>query len=76
MAKPITSFIVAAVIVWGLVLVLHLVYTWCFQRANSLFIQKILLAFPIFFIVDNLIDYVFWKSCPWVTDKQESVRYL
>ena len=38
MAKPITSFIVAAVIVWGMVLMLHLVYTWCFQRANSLFI--------------------------------------
>lgn len=68
--------ILIAFMVWGLLAVLHFTWTWVLYKQYSTCIQKLLLFVPIFFIVDNLINYVFWKACPWLGPKGENVRYL
>jgi hypothetical protein len=63
-------------IVWGLAFVLHFLWTWILYRSHSMYIQKLMIFIPIFFIIDNLVDYVYWKSCPWTKDGGENIRYL
>jgi hypothetical protein len=76
MGKTQTLFLLVVFMFWGLITVLHFTWTWVLYRQHSIYIQKLLLFLPIFFIIDNLIDYVYWKNCPWVGNSGESIRYL
>jgi len=71
-----TLLLLVTFMIWGLIAVLHFTWTWVLYRQHSMCIQKLLLFLPIFFIVDNLINYVFWKACPWNGTSGENVRYL
>jgi len=71
-----TTWIMVTFIVWGTLAVLHFAWSWILYRQYSIYLQKVLLFIPLFFIVDNLIDYVYWKACPWVSQSGENIRYL
>ena len=63
-------------IFWGLITVLHFTWTWIMYKQHSKYIQKLMIFIPIFFIIDNLIDYVYWNACPWISNGGQNVRYL
>lgn len=71
-----TTWIMVTFIVWGTLAVLHFAWSWILYRQYSIYLQKVILFIPLFFIIDNLIDYVYWKACPWVSASGENIRYL
>mmetsp|Transcript_25191 Transcript_25191/g.29031 ORF Transcript_25191/g.29031 Transcript_25191/m.29031 type:complete len:208 (-) Transcript_25191:429-1052(-) len=59
---------------WGLATILHIFWTWCLKKDQSMHLQKIMLFVPVFFLGYTLIDYVYFNACPW--NQANGVQYL
>ena len=71
-----STFLLIVLMIWGLVGVLHFTWTWILYKQHSAYIQKLLIFPAVFYIIDTLIEYTYWKNCPWVGQSGESIRYL
>jgi len=71
-----TYFYLIFVLTWTFLLIIHLLWNCIFQRAQIKYLQKLLIFIPSFYIINCLIDLLFWNSCPWVRSTGENIRYL
>jgi hypothetical protein len=72
--NPTFKFFITVICLWGLITIFHILWTWCLRKEYSKHIQKIMLFIPIFFLGYTLIDYVYYKACPW--SETNGVQYL
>lgn len=72
--SPAFKFYIIAIWLWGLSIILHVVWTWWLKKEHSTHLQKTLIFIPIFFLVYNLLDYIYYNSCPWISIS--GIQYL
>lgn len=64
------------VLSWTFIILFHLIWTYVFMRNNGKYLQKLLIFIPSFYVINCLMDYLFWSACPWTGNSGENIRYL
>jgi len=61
------------VLSWTFIILFHLIWTYVFMRTNAKYLQKLLIFIPSFYVINCLMDYLFWSACPWTGNSGENI---